>query len=145
MITFPVDVAVHGFHLSDLLRSGFLGCSSDPKSASVRCVPRPSFHPNHKNPISCHSFLFRYQFLEWKKIETHIWPVLFTSWCLWPAVRPMADACWGTSLHQRSPAALCPAVAAGGVLLLPLQLFSLSRVACGTHCLQGPPTGEHFI
>lgn len=72
---------------------------------------------------------------------------LLTSWCLWPAVRPMADACWGTSLHQRSPAALCPGDAAGAVPLLlsaPPNLFSPPWVACGAHCFQYPPTRKFF-
>lgn len=32
--------------------------------------------------------------------------LLLTSWCLWQAVKPMVDACWGTNLRQTFPAAL---------------------------------------
>lgn len=47
--TFVVDVAVHGFHLSNLLRRGLLGCSSNPKATTVGCVPSSSLDPKQTN------------------------------------------------------------------------------------------------
>ena len=47
MFTSLVDVAVHGLHLSTLLRGGLLGCSSDPKTTPVGCVPCSALYPTH--------------------------------------------------------------------------------------------------
>lgn len=47
MFTSLVDVAVHGLHLSTLLRGGLLGCSSDPKTTPVGCVPCSALDPTH--------------------------------------------------------------------------------------------------
>lgn len=47
VFTFLVNVAVHGLHLSSLLRGGLLGCSSNPKTTPVGCVPSSSLYPTH--------------------------------------------------------------------------------------------------
>lgn len=47
MFTSLVDVAVHGLHLSTLLRGGLLGCSSNPKTTPVGCVPCSALYPTH--------------------------------------------------------------------------------------------------
>lgn len=47
MFTFLVDVAVHGFHLSCLLRGGLLCRCSNPKTTPVGCVPSSPFYPTH--------------------------------------------------------------------------------------------------
>lgn len=51
--TLFTDLAIHGFHLCDLLRRGPFGCSSDPQAASVWGVPRPALRSvQHQKNIS---------------------------------------------------------------------------------------------
>lgn len=65
------------------------------------------FHLPDRNQESL-IFVFVHSHYSFIYLKAHYWDYLFlTSWCLWPAVRPMADACWGTNPHQPSPAALC--------------------------------------
>lgn len=70
---------------------------------------------------------------------------MLTSWCLWPAATPTAGACWGTSHHQTSPAALCLVAANWRDLLslCPLLSSSPSRSAWSFLCRLHPPTGKY--
>lgn len=82
--------------------------------------------------------------------KSSLWAVFTppTSWCLWPRVRPMAGACWGTSLHQTSPAALCLGGAVCSVLLLPCpqtDSFAALRSSCRYQHLQRSQTIQKCI
>lgn len=69
---------------------------------------------------------------------------MLTSWCLWPAATPTAGACWGTSHHQTSPAALCLVAANWRDLLslCPLANSPPSRSSWSFLCRSHPPTGK---
>lgn len=75
--------------------------------------------------------------------HTHTHCTVLTSWCPLPVARPTVGACWGTSRHRTSPAALCLGASTGVVLLFPcppLHSFPSPLVSCGFHSLQHQPT-----
>lgn len=95
-------------------------------------------------PCTCTQTVTSHVTTPWQ--NTHIDSMPLTAWCLWPAGRPTAGACWGTSRHRISPAALCLGASTCVVFLFPrLPLTSLPSpsVSCGFHGLRHQPTRMH--